>query len=64
MTSSSKRSPSPSLVVSLPPAETSTKLTPLPSEYVQRWTFRRLNRLPASLSFEAVKSSASAPEHE
>ena len=61
-TSSSKRGPSASFVTSSPlPSLQSTKDTPLPSEYMQRWTFRRLNRFDATRSFEAVKSSALAP---
>ena len=54
ITSSSKRSPSASLVVSSPPFETSTKLTPLPSEYEQRCPFRRLNRLDLIRMSDAV----------
>ena len=62
LTSSSNRGPSRSLVVSSPLSSLqSTKDTPLPSEYMQRWTFRRLKRFDAMRSREAVKSSAASP---
>ena len=64
-TSSSKRGPSLSLVTSSPlSSRQSTKLTPFPSEYMQRWTLSLLKRLDAMRRREAVKSSAASPDAE
>ena len=61
LTSSSKRSPSLALVTSSPDSPTPTKETPLPSEYMHRWTFRRLKRLLAMRRRLAVKSRTCPP---
>ena len=61
MRSRSKCGPNISLVESSPPSPASTKLTPLPSEYMALWVFRRWKKLLAILALLAVKSTSFSP---